>query len=557
MFLRISNSGGRKYLRLVQAYRDDNGVPRQRQIAQLGRLDELDEQMVNGLIENLRRFTGFGTPPPEGVEPEFERARELGPTWLLSELWQSLGFCSLLRTALRSSRRAFDAEAAIRLMVFNRVCDPDSKLGVLRWLEGVVMPGLSDEVFTHQRLLRAMDALMDKRERIQRALSKRLLPLLDQELSVVFYDLTTIRIHAEHERPDDIRRYGRSKELHGPARQFVLGLIQSADGLPLDFEVFAGNIAEVKTLLPMLERTLERYPIERVIVVADRGLLSLDNLAEVEQLKVKGGRALEYILAVPASRYGDFEAVLEPLRFAQEGESVREGQWQQRRVVIAHDPERAKQQHERRQHKLTELTELGERLAAKLDAQDQGQSERGRRASDRGAYTRFTRAVHDAHFTRFITPVLDSERFSFAIDEPALADAQRLDGKLILVTNVSDIQGEDIVVRYKALADIERGFRVLKRDLEIAPVFHRKPQRLEAHAFICFFALLLHRIVRRQLKRKSSPYSVERVINRLRAIQLHQVSFGERSFRGLTQMTPEQLKLFETLEVTQPTTDAL
>ncbi|MCB1740664.1 MAG: IS1634 family transposase, partial [Gammaproteobacteria bacterium] len=464
MFIRISNSGGRKYLRLVQAYRDENGVPRQRQVAQLGRLDELDEPMVNGLIDSLRRFTGFGgsSEPAEGVEPAFERAREVGPTWLLSELWQSLGFSALLRTALRSSRREFDAEAAIRLMVFNRVCDPDSKLGVLRWLEGVVMPGISGEVFTHQRLLRAMDALMDKREAIQRALSKRLLPLLDQELSVVFYDLTTIRVHAEHERPQDLRRFGRSKELHGPARQFVLGLIQSADGIPLDFEVFPGNIAEVKTLLPMLERTLKRYPIERVIVVADRGLLSLDNLAEVEQLTVQGGRALEYILAVPANRYGDFEAVLEPLRFAQDVHSVREGQWQNRRVVIANDPERGKEQQQRRQDKLNTLSELGERLAAKLDAQDEGKSERGRRASDRGAYARFSRAVHDAHFSRFITPVLDTDRFSFAINESALADAQRLDGKLILVTNVTDHAPEDIVLRYKALADIERGFRVLK-----------------------------------------------------------------------------------------------
>jgi transposase len=236
---------------------------------------------------------------------------------------------------------------------------------------------------------------------------------------------------------------------------------------------------------------------------------------------------------------------------------VREGQWQDRRVVMAHDPNRAKEQSERRQQKLTELTELGERLAAKLDAQDEGKSERGRRASDRGAYTRFSRAVYEAHLSRIITPLLDSERFSFAINESALKDAERLDGKLILVTNVSDFAPEDILSRYQALADIERGFRVLKRDLEIAPVFHRKSERLQAHAFICFFALLLHRVLRRQLKAKSSPYSVERVINRLRAIQLHQVSFGERAYRGLTKMTPEQLKLFETLEVPKPTVDAL
>ena len=90
----------------------------------------------------------------------------------------------------------------------------------------------------------------------------------------------------------------------------------TAEGLPLDFEVFEGNVAEVKTLLPMLERCLKRFPIERVIVVADRGLLSLDNVAEVERLPLSGGRSLEYILAVPAGRYGDFASLLDDFTFA-------------------------------------------------------------------------------------------------------------------------------------------------------------------------------------------------------------------------------------------------
>lgn len=115
----------------------------------------------------------------------------------------------------------------------------------------------------------------------------------------------------------------------------------------------------------MLKRSQARYPIERVIVVADRGLLSLDNLAEVEQL------GLEYILAVPASRYVDFAALLSPLRFAAEGQSVREGQWQGRRVLIAHDPERARAQRDRRRQQIEALAAFGEGLAAKLDAQDQ------------------------------------------------------------------------------------------------------------------------------------------------------------------------------------------
>ena len=559
MYVRISNSGGRQYLRLVQAYRDENGKVRQRHLAQLGRLDELDERTVQGLIDSLRRFSGEAEPAGKGkrVEPQFERAREVGPQWLLTELWETLGLADLIRGALRSSRRGFDAQAAVRLMVFNRLCDPESKLGLLRWLEGVVVPGIDAAAITHQHLLRAMDALMDKREAIQKGLSRQLLPLIDRELSVVFYDLTTIRIHGESEVEGDLRRYGHSKELKGSARQCVLGLVQTAEGLPLDFDVFEGNVAEVKTLLPMLERCVKRYPIKRVIVVADRGLLSLDNVAEVERLQIAEGRTLEYILAVPAGRYRDFATVIDGLTFAEVKDSVREGELEGRRVVVAHDPERAKEQTERRREKLTALTEFGDALAAKLDAQDAGGNERGRRASDRGAYTRFSREVFDAHLSRFITPELESERFAFSVDEEAVEKAERLDGKLVLLTNVTDLQAEDIVERYKALADIERGFRVLKSEIEIAPVYHYKPDRIRAHAMICFLALLLHRVMRMRLKQKHSTFSVERALERLRGIQLHQVKIGARRLRGLTKITPEQLGLFEALEVKKPTANAV
>ena len=92
MFIRVSRSGGHEYLRLVEAYRDENGKARQRQVAQLGRVDQLDEREVNGLIDSLRRYTGYGDEAANapGVEPEFERALEVGPTWLLTELWESL-----------------------------------------------------------------------------------------------------------------------------------------------------------------------------------------------------------------------------------------------------------------------------------------------------------------------------------------------------------------------------------------------------------------------------------------------------------------------------------
>lgn len=555
MFIRASRSGPRTYLRLVESYRDEHGKNRHRQIAQLGRIEDWPEDKVESLVSSLRRLTGHERPP--AGSPEFEAAGEVGGPWVLTELWKSLGLSEALKRALRSSRRRFDAEGLIRMMVFNRLCDPESKLGVLRWLDGVVMPGLDTEGITHQQLLRAMDALEDVRESFRQRMSGLLRPLIDTELSVVFYDLTTIRIHGEGEVDDDLRAYGRNQETDGIARQCMLGLVQTADGLPLDFEVFEGNTAEVKTLLPMIRRVLERFPIQRVILVADRGLLSLHNLAELEAMADAGETAPDYILAVPAGRYRDFSETVRALDCDAEAPSVRETRHDNRRLVVAHDPEKAAQIQRRRRDTLDELIAYGETLADKLNRQDAGQNARGRRASDRGAYQRFQKAVLEAEFSRFIQADLEADRFSFSVDEAALAKAEALDGKLILLTRVTDLPAQEIVERYKALADIERGFRVLKSDIEIAPVYHRLPKRIWAHSAMCFMALLLHRVMRLRLRQHDSEFSVGRALHHLKRIQRHRVRLAEQTLSGLSTFTPEQKTIFEQLEVKPPAAAAL
>ena len=182
---------------------------------------------------------------------QYESARAFGDVYALHALWKELGFGDAIGRALRSSRRAFDAEALVRAMVFNRLCAPDSKLGCLEWLQTVAIPGMPDAV-THDQLLRTMDALMDRSEAIEASVSKLLRPMLDQQLSVVFYDLTTVRIHGEAKLPNDLRAFGMNKETGGIARQFVLGVVQSAEGLPLMHTVHAGNVSETKTLKAML-----------------------------------------------------------------------------------------------------------------------------------------------------------------------------------------------------------------------------------------------------------------------------------------------------------------
>lgn len=557
MFIKLTRSSSRTYVQLVESFRDEHGTARQRTLATLGRLDENGGQ-VDSVLGALLRAKGRNA--PEAVTPQvrFESALALGDVWVLDQLWRELGFDSLA-AVFRRARYSTPIEHAIRVMVFNRLCDPESKLGVLRWLETVSVPDVDSGKLTHQQLLRSMDALIEHQEAIDDSVARLLRPLIDDELSVVFYDLTTIRCEGLSEQPDDVRRFGMSKE-GLIARQFMLGVVQTAEGLPIWHEVFAGNTAEAPTLKPTLEKVLARYPhIRRLVVVADRGLLSLDNIDALSRLNLPDGRALEYILAVPGRRYGEFASILEDFqaKAAEASEEViEEARWQGRRLVIAHHPERAAEQTTLRRQHITTLEARAAHLAGKLDGQDIGERRRGRKLSDSGAKARFFHEVCEANLARIVKVDLKSDLFAYDIDTVALKRAELMDGKLMLVTNVADLDAPQIVLRYKALADIERGFRVLKSEIEIAPVFHRLPERIKAHASLCFMALIIYRAMRLRLKQANSDLSPEAALAKLRRIQRHTVSINaSKPIAGLSTITPEQAGVLAALNVPKPVAD--
>jgi len=547
MYTRITKTGGRQYLQLVESFRNDSGKVRTRVVANLGRLDQITPEQLDPLINGLNRAVGRAHNTSSEVIQE--SGLSFGDVFALHELWRGLGIDTALKRAMRSSRRAFDAEALIRAMVFNRLCDPTSKLGCLRWLETVAMPAMPDTV-SHQHLLRAMDALMDHADAVADALARQIRPLVDRDLAIVFYDLTTVRIHGGSEVDDDLRAFGMNKETGGIARQFVLGVVQTAEGLPLMQTVHPGNVGETKTLQGMLQTVLQRFPVQRVILVADRGLLSLENIDELTALADQGGRKLEFILAVPARRYADLVETFQNLTFCEHG--LAEATFAGHRLIVAHDPVRAADQSDRRRGRIRDLEAMAEKMVTKLDAQDDGQTARGRRASDRGAYSRFTRAVAEAQLTRFLKADLQADRFSYSVDEAAIARAELFDGKLALLTNAPDLTPAETVSRYKSLADIERGFRVLKSDIEIAPVHHRLPDRIRAHALICFLALVLYRVMRMRLKAKRHDASPRTALDLLARIQKHTAHIGDRTFNGTSKTTPEQLDLFDALSLPRP-----
>jgi len=571
MFIKLTRSGSRRYVQLVESYRDEAGKPRQRTIATVGRLDEAGGA-VDSLLTGLLRATGRAAVDAPGDTPEaaavnsgirFDSSLAFGDVFALDRLWHELGF-NEIAGLLRSARLSFDAEALVRAMVFNRLCDATSKLGLLRWLQTTWLPGVDPAEVTHQRLLRTMDALQSQADAVASLVSRLLRPLIDQRLSVVFYDLTTLRAEGLSEQAGDLRRFGLAKE-GIIARQCLLSVVQTAEGLPISHRVWGGNVAETSTLASAIAEVTRNYPVQRIILVADRGLLSVDNLAMLDGLKV-GNSPLEYIVAVPGRRYAEFVDVLaevQPLCVGAAAELIGEVPWTpakakdspKKRLVWAHDPQRAAEQSTQRELRMAELLSRAEHSVVKLDAQDEGKKSKGRKLSDAGARARLYHEVIEARLGRIIKVDLKNEQLSWDINEDALAQARLMDGKLLLVTNVADLTPTEVVLRYKSLADIERGFHVLKSEIEIAPMFHRLPDRIRAHAQICFIALVLHRVMRMRLKAAGSKTSPERALELLRQLQRHRVHLpDDQTVTGLSTISAEQAQLFTSLKLPKPTT---
>lgn len=422
------------------------------------------------------------------------------------------------------TRGTTSVEHALRVRVFNRLCDPESKLGVPRWLETVSVPELDTADITHQQLLRSIDALMDHQDAVDDVVAGLLRPRIVQDLWLVFYDLTTLRAAGLSKQIDDVRRYGMAKE-GVIARQFMLGVAQTSAGLPTYHGAFGGKQPAQPTLLPTLQKVLGRFAHSlHLIVVADRGLLSLDNIDELGKVKLPVGQPLQFILAVPGRRYGEFASLLSGLQARTAGvteEIIEETRWNDLRLVVAHDPQTAL-----RRQRIEQLGARAGQLAGKLDAQDAGELRRGRKLSYSGAKARLHHEVCDADLARSVKVDLKIDLFSYTTDEAARAQAELRCSKLLLVTNVQDFSPPKVVHRYKALADIERGFKVLKSEIECAPVCPRRPERIRAHAMLCFMELIVYRVMRQRLKLAKSDLSPKRAIEKRRRIQRRSVGIN-------------------------------
>jgi Transposase len=391
--------------------------------------------------------------------------RLIGPELLLGKIFDEIGFNRI-------------KESLFRDLVITRLIYPVSKLKTVDYLFKY-----RNEIIDVERIYRYLDKLYNKQKgEIQEISYCHTLKILKDKMSVVFYDVTTL--YFESSQGDDLRKTGFSKDGKHQHPQIVLGLLVSIGGYPLAYEIFEGNKFEGHTMLPVIDTFKERFNLKDLVVVADAGLLSNENIKQLQEGNY------QYILG---ARIKNETSKLQQQILSnklENGQSFCIQKDENARLIVSYATLRAQKDRFNRERGLEKLQkQLNSGKLTKANINNRG-------------YNKYLKMEGSLNIS------IDKDKYE--------SDAQ-WDGLKGYLTNTS-LSKEEIIENYGQLWRIEKAFRISKTDLKIRPVYHRVPRRIEAHICIAFCAYKVYKELERQLKEKGSIWSVEQVINITRTI---------------------------------------
>ena len=526
MFIRTQSNGSRTYLLIVDNERVDGKVT-QRVLFRLGRLDQLlANGQLDSLIQSLGRFSEKLAVLGAHVRGDSiaTRSARIGPALIFERLWQACSIDKVLTSLLKGRRFEFSVERAIFLTVLHRLLAPGSDRAAEKWKDDYAIEGVADLDLHH--LYRAMAWLGEvlpkaqqdgatpfsprtNKDLIEEALFARRRDLFS-DLDIVFFDTTSI--YFEGQGGETIGQHGHSKDHRPDLKQMVVGMVLDRNGNPVCSELWPGNTADVKSLVPIVERLQSRFGIGSVSIVADRGMISAETMAEVElrkwsyilgvrmrsstEAKAVVARAGRYAEVQPKSDKGDDPS---PLKVKEVWvEDAR------RYVVCLNEDQATKDRHDR------------EAVVASLrDALSKGDKSL---VGNKG-YRKYLRAGGK----------------QFAVDEDKIKEEARYDGKWVLTTNM-DLAPAEVALKYKQLWMVEDVFRSMKSLLDTRPIYHKCDETIRGHVFCSFLALLLRKELEDRLVRKQWKLEWADVIRDLGNIVEMEVAISGKGyvFRGQT-----------------------
>ncbi len=486
----------------------------------MARLGEASALRASGELDRIVAALAAHSERSWGDESgvEVEEARSAGAVAAVATYWARLGLDRHF-AAMAGGHEAPIADAVLA-MVANRLCAPRSKRALPEWVAAdVVMPAGFRTPAAHH-YYRALDVVAEAKEATETHLYAALTDLTNLDLRLVCYDLTSTYFEGSTKASGrfESRAFGYSRDHRGDRPQVVIGLLVTGDGIPIAHHVFAGNTADVSTLPGVLDDLQARFGIGAITMVADRGLISADN---VKALCDKG---FGHILATRLHRDADVAAVLEAssgpeatwMPCPSAGSAVCEVTHDGRRFIVAMSVERLRRDTAR-------TAELVGRTSGQLRALEA--RVRAGRLKDKAKIAAAASHILSASgVARLFDTEIGEGRFLYHYDEAALDYEEKLlAGRWVVTTSLTPEQASaaEIVVAYRRLLEVESTFRVLKDLIELRPVFPWTEERVRAHVAVCVLAAVIEALMEADLRAAGvgDPDIDDQVISPRRALR--------------------------------------
>jgi hypothetical protein len=557
VFIRTQTTAGRTYLLLVENERVEGRI-KQRVLLRLGRLDQLQASgQLDSLLVSLGRFSDKLAVLDAHARGDSvtTRTRSIGAALIFERLWAECGISAVLRDMLRDRRFEFPLERAVFMTVLHRLFVSGSDRAAERWMQGQAIAGT--EALSLHHLYRTMGFLGESLEGCDDApAGKPAAPagpfslrtrkdLIEEELfarrrdlftdvELVFFDTTSI--YFEGEGGQDIGRHGHSKDHRPDLKQMVVGMVLDNAGNPLCSTMWPGNTTDVTSLVPVVKRLQQHFGVQRVCIVADRGMISEPTISEIES------RGWFYILGVRMrrtkeareqvlSRPGRFQTVHgksddpkapSPLQVKEVRVDGKDDK-QRRYIVCRNEDQATKDAHDR--------LAIVEALVQAL--------KRGEKS-----------LIGNNGFRRFITGTGGHWR----IDEAKIVEEARYDGKWVLRTN-TDLPAAQVALKYKQLWTVEAIFRTMKSQLHTRPIFHKTDDTIRGHVFCSFLALVLRKALQDRLE-AAGHVDVEwnHVVDDLAGLQEIELNVQGKGYRLRTETKGTLAAVFSACGVALPPT---
>ncbi len=512
------------YISLVEAYRDKEGKAQQRRLANLGNINNYSEESLRNIARSLYELGGGNL--KDLAEPELEELGRYnyGFYQIYSRILGSYGLDGLLNRFARSHKLSYDLTQVVVLMLIERLNEPASKRR--NYFNQQEYLGFAQQIELHH-LYRSLDLLDKYSDIIQKQIFTKGRDLFNLDLDVVFYDVTTLYFESQREDPESLRQKGFGKDGKVGDTQIVFSLLIDKNQQPVGYEIFEGNKYEGHTLVDALHRLQHKYRINNIILVADRGMLSRDNLEKIsasgfefiigERLKNLPKQMIEVLTDIKQYKaFGPDKANSQSDRFL-----YTQLEYGDRTIIGTYSDKRARKDKHDRDKKVARAKEL-----LKKPSKIKSKATR--------------------HYLK------NKGEQQFELDEQKIKRAEKFDGFVAISTTASYLQADEVINQYTQLFKIEKTFRTFKHHLAIRPIFHWTNSRIKGHICMAFIAYTLLNHLQLKLSQNGTMTSEDELRSTIGRMQVSLVKVNQDNQLYMRSKSQELVKKINKLLKIKP-----